>query len=170
MLASRLDLSIGFFACFVGQLGFGQSLAQVAQGSFGLVRVAQLLANGLQLLAQVELVLGLVHRLADLRLDLRADLEHFQLARDQLGHFARAHERVEFFEHVLALGGLDVDIGGHEVGQPARVVDVGRGDAHLVRQRRRKLDHSLEQRLEIFDQPFDFEPQRLAVRFAFAFA
>ena len=81
---------------------------------------------------------------------------------DQLGDFARAHERVELFEHLLALGRIDVDVGGHEVGQSAGVVEVGRGDAHLVRQHRRQLHDALEQRLQVLDQAFDFHRRRLS--------
>jgi len=95
-------------------------------------------------LAQIEVALRLFHRLADLRLDLRADFEHFELACDELGDAVRACQWIELLEDLLALSWLEVDVGCDEVGQAAGVVDVGGGDAHLVGQDGREGDDALK--------------------------
>ena len=48
-----------------------------------LVRLAQLLLDGLELLAQEVLALHLVHLVLGLRLDLLAELQNFQLLRQE---------------------------------------------------------------------------------------
>ena len=55
-------------------------VAQLVDLGLGLVGLAQLLLDGLHLLPQEVLALGLLHLRLDLILDLRAQLEHLQLA------------------------------------------------------------------------------------------
>ena len=88
----------------------------------------------MQLLAEVELALRLVHGLADLRLDARADLQDFELARDELGHLVRASNRIQVLEDFLALGWLYVDVRRDEIGQSTSVINIGCGNDHLIRQ------------------------------------
>ena len=78
--------------------------------------------------------------------------EDFDLTRDQLGDASRARERIELFEDLLALLGLEVDVGGDEIGQSTGIVQVVGGDGHLVGQDRRQLDQPLEEQLQVADQ------------------
>ena len=59
-------------------------LAQLVELLFLFTELAQLLLDGLELLAQVVLALGLGHLALDLRVDLRAEFENFSLPIEEL--------------------------------------------------------------------------------------
>ena len=75
------QLLVGLFAHILGQAGFIQGLAQVFQVFFGVfVLVAQLIADGLELLAQKIVLLRLVHAFAGGALDAGLHGGHFHFA------------------------------------------------------------------------------------------
>ena len=86
----------------------------------------------------------LLHLGLDLGLDLRAELEHLQLAAQDRGHHAQPRLDVHGLEQLLLLLGLQAKRRGDEVGEHAGVVDVGRGQLQLVGQRGHELDHAPE--------------------------
>src|SRR6185436_17327616 len=98
-------------------------LAEVVEVAAALVDLAQLLLDGLELLAEDVLALVAAHLLLDLAVDLLADLEHLVLAREELQHLAQAGLEVEGLEDVLLLVDLDVEVRRDEVGELARLRD-----------------------------------------------
>ena len=85
-----------------------------------LVALAQLLLDGLELLAQEVLALHLGHLVLGLRLDLAAQLEHFQfLGQDAIELDQLLADRVDL-QDFLRLLRLHAGAGGDQVGQLAR--------------------------------------------------
>ena len=66
------ELAVGRLARLLGQAGRLDPLAQLVDLGLGLVLLAELALDRLELLAQVVLALALLHLGLDLRLDLRA--------------------------------------------------------------------------------------------------
>ena len=77
-----VELAVGLLADVLGQLDRRELLAQLAGLRRGLVDLAELLLDRLELLAQDVLALALVELGLDLRLDLRADRDDLELARE----------------------------------------------------------------------------------------
>ena len=154
---SRRDSSR--FAAFSASSGRFASSIRVAQLlELGLLRVAlaELVLDRLHLLAQEVLALRLLHLRLDLRLDLRAELEHLELAAQDRRRRAQPLLDVDQLEELLLLLGLEPQRRGDEVREHARVVDVGGGELELVGQRRDELDdarelvlHGARQRLDL---------------------
>jgi len=150
------QLAIGGLACLLGQVGGLDALAQLLHLGLVGVRLAQLLLNRLQLLAQDELALALVELRLNLRLDLRLQLAHVDLAGEDARERAQALGDTGLLEQLLALGhGQPVQIGGDEVGEHARVVDVGERDRQLVGEVGLHLDDAGELRLDVAGECLD---------------
>ena len=98
---------------------------------FGLLLVAlpQLVLDRFHLLAQEELALAFVDLRLHLGLDLAAELDHLELAGEDLGEVAQAPHDLELLQQLLLLLGRDPQGAGDQVGQRRRVVEVG--DRHL---------------------------------------
>ena len=80
-----LQLALGLLPGVLGQARRLEALAQLLGLGRGLVHLAQLLLDRLELLAQEVLALALLHLGLHLRLDPAADLHQLELAREQLG-------------------------------------------------------------------------------------
>ena len=106
-------------------------LAQLVD--LGLLRVVltQLALDGLELLAQDVLALGLVHLRLDLGLDAALQLEDLDLVREEVRDELQALDDVDRLEQLLALLGGHVRAVGDHVGQQPRLGDVARGDRRL---------------------------------------
>ena len=78
------ELALGGPLRVLGQLGRLDPLAQLVDLGLGLVLLAELALDRLQLLAQVVLALTLLDSRLDLVLDPRAELDHLELAREHL--------------------------------------------------------------------------------------
>ena len=123
------------------------------------VALAELGLDRLELLAEEVLALALLHLGLDLRLDLRAELEHLELAGEDPGDHAEPLLDVDRLEDLLPL--LDGDRPhrrGDEVGERARVVDVRGGELQLLGQIRRETDDARELALHVADERFDLGP------------
>ncbi len=83
-----LELVIGRLADLVGQHELVELGAQLVDLGLLLVGLAELLLDGLELLAQKVLALRLVDLGAHVGLDLGAQLEHLELARQDAGELA----------------------------------------------------------------------------------
>ncbi len=81
--------------------------AELVDLGLGLVGLAQLFLDGLELLAQDVLPLGLVHLRLDLVLDLRAQLEDFQLPVHESRQAAQTLGEVDLLQKLLLLLGLE---------------------------------------------------------------
>ena len=99
-----------------------------------LVGLAQLLLDGLELLAQEVLALALVDLAAHVALDLRAQLQHVELAGQDADELAHALLDVVLLEQVLLVLGLDAHGAGDEEGERPRLLHVGGRHLELLRQ------------------------------------
>ena len=84
------ELAVDLLAHVLGQVERRELLAQLVGLGGGLVELAELLLDRLELLAQDELALRAVHLGLHLVLDLRADRDDLELAREHLGQAAQA--------------------------------------------------------------------------------
>ena len=128
------QLAVDLLADLLGELDRGQLLAQLVGLGLDLVGLAELLLDRLQLLAQEVLALALLELGLDLRLDLRADRHHLELAGEDLREAAQALGDVELLEQLLLLLGAEPQRAGDQVAERARVVDVGDHDLELLGQ------------------------------------
>ena len=123
-----------------------------------LVAFAKLLLDRLELLAEEVLALVLADLRLHLRLDLRSELEDFELLDQQ--PVQRVHPRadVERLEHLLLDRRADGrQARGDEVGELAGIGDVRRQRLQIVGQQRRQRDDLLEVALDVALQRVDFE-------------
>ena len=120
-----LELVLGRLADLVGQHELVELGAQLVDLGLLLVGLAELLLDGLELLAQKVLALRLVDLGAHVGLDLGAQLEHLELARQDAGELAQPLLDVGLFEQLLLVFGLDAHGAGHEERKGARFFDVG---------------------------------------------
>ena len=118
-LESR-ELAVGLLAHLLGKLGRVELLAQLGDLRLHLVGLAKLLLDGLELLAQEVLALALVELGLDLRLDLRADRHHLELARQDLRQPAQPLADVDLLEQRLLLLGLEPQRPRDQVREHAR--------------------------------------------------
>ena len=112
----RRELAVGLPADVLGQLDLLELLAQLARLGLGLVELAELLLDRLELLAQDVLALALVDLGLDLGLDLRADRDDLELAGQDLRQPAQPLGDVDLLEQLLLLLGLQPQRAGDEVG------------------------------------------------------
>ena len=143
------ELPVGRFARFLGQVRRLDFLLQFLDFGHLLVLFAELVLDRFQLLAEEELALAFVDFRLDLGLDLGAELDDLELAGEDLGQVAQPFGDVDFFEQLLLLGGLDAERAGDQVGERARVVDVGDGELQLLRQVGDLLDDLREGALDV---------------------
>ena len=120
--------------------------------SADLVGLAELLLDRLELLAQEVLALALVELGLDLRLDLRPDRHHLELAGEDLGEAAQPLGHVDLLEQLLLLLGPQPQRAGDQVRQRARVVDVGDHDLQLFGQVGHLADDVGERLLDVAHQ------------------
>ena len=143
------ELPVGRFARVLGQVRRLDPLAQFVHFGFDLVLFAELGLDRFQLLAEEELALPFVDFGLDLRLDLGAELDDLELPREDLREVAQPFGDVDFFEQLLLLGGVDAEGAGDQVGERARVVDVGDRQLQLLRQVGDLLDDLREGALDV---------------------
>ena len=94
-----------FFFYVVGHAGGFDFLLEIFGVALAFVLLAQFFLDGLHLLAQVILALRLLDAVLNFRLDLVAQLLHFELFGEMLIDFFEAHAHVGGFERVLLVGG-----------------------------------------------------------------
>ena len=114
------ELALGRFAGVLGQLGRLDLLAQLVDFGLLLVALPELVLDRFQLLAQEELALAFVDLRLDLGLDLGAELDHLELAGEDLGEVAQALGDVDLLEQLLLLLGRDPQRAGDQVGERGR--------------------------------------------------
>ena len=127
------ELAVGGLAGLLGQPGRLDPLAQLVDLRLGLVPLAELALDRLQLLAQVVLALALVDLRLDLGLDLRAELDHLELAGEDLREPPQPPGDVDLLEQLLLLVGRDPQRAGDQVRERRGIVDVGDRELQLLR-------------------------------------
>ena len=155
--SSRDELAVGRLAHLLRQLAERlELLAQLRDLGLLGVALAELLLDRLQLLAQEVLALAAIHLRLHLRLDLRPELEHLELAREDRRDGAQPLLDVDLFEDLLPFLRLDrAERRGDEVAERARVVDVRGGELQLLGQVRREPDDAREQALHVARERFE---------------
>ena len=148
------------FSHLLGQVLPVDLLAQLVDLGLLVVALAELLLDRLQLLPEEELPLALVDLAGDLRLDLRAELRHLDLAPEDLSDPAQPLLHVGRLEQLLPLLRLQPQRRGDQVRERRRVVDVGGSELELLGQVRRHPDdlrelllHGSRQRLHLVPSP-----------------
>ena len=112
-----LELLVGFFAHVGGKPGLFDGLGDVFQFLVGVGAVAQFLADGLELFAQVIFLLRLVHAFAGRGLDLDLHGRHFGLMHQMRDDEAQAIHRIDALEDFLRFLHLEPQVGGDEIGR-----------------------------------------------------
>ena len=143
------ELAVGDPARLLGQRRALDPLPQLVDLGLLLVALAELLLDRAELLAQVVLALALVDPLLDLGLDLGAELDHLELAGEDLGEPAEPDADVDLLEDLLLLGGRNPQRPGDQVGERRGVLDVGDRELQLLRQVGDLLDDLAEGALDV---------------------
>jgi len=112
---SQLALDLG--ADLLGEVELEDLLAELGQLSRRFVLVAQLLLDGLELLAEIHLALALAQLFLNLRLDLGLGIEHADLALDVDQHASEPLFDRQGLQEGLPLGDGEVEVARHEVGE-----------------------------------------------------
>ena len=154
--SSRFSSRSAAFRDVLGQVLLLDLLPQLVDLGLLVVGLAELLLDRLQLLPEEELALALVDLARDLRLDLRAELRHLDLAAQDQRDLAQPLLDVGRLEQLLALLGLQPQRRGDQVGERGRVVDVRRRELQLLGQVRGHPDdlrelllHGARERLDL---------------------
>ncbi len=146
------ELALGGFAGVLGQLRRLDPLAQFVHFGLLLVLLAELVLDRFQLLAQEELALALVDLRLHLGLDLGPELDHLELAGEDLDEVAQPLGDVDLLEQLLLLLGADPQGAGDQVAERGGVVDVGDRHLQLLRQVGDLLDDLREGALDVAGQ------------------
>ena len=134
------ELAVGLLLRLLGQLGRVDPLAELVDLGLLLVGLAELVLDRLELLAQVVLALSLLDPRLDLGLNLGAELDHLELAGEDLREPAQAPADVDLLEQLLLLGGRDPQRPGDQMGQRRGVIHVGDRELQLLGQIGNLLD------------------------------
>ena len=147
--SSRESSRVAALRTSSGRSSSSSRAAQLVQ--LGLLRVAlaELVLDRLQLLAEVELALALLELGLHLRLDLRPELEHLELAVQDQRDLAQPRLDVRLLEQRLLLLGLQAEGRGDQVAERARVVDVRGGELELLGQVGDEPDDAREEGLDV---------------------
>ncbi len=122
-----------------------------------LVQLAELFLNGLELLAQEVLPLGLVHLAFGLGLDLLLHREDFDLRCQELADAPEPRDRLLDLQDLLGGFHLEPEVRHDHVGEPARILEI-LDDDHDVRHQ------DLAQAHEPFELLFHGPHQGLALQ------
>ena len=144
------------FARILRQLERQELLAQLLDLRLLGIALAELLLDRLQLLSQEVIALALLHLGLHLGLDLRAELEHLQLAAQDRRDHAQPRLDIDLLEQGLPLLCLDrAKRRGDEMAERTRVVDVRSGELQLLREVGREPDDPREEPLDVARQRLD---------------
>ena len=135
LLRDRLGLA--------GQSSLDDALLEPVEVALVAVVLAELLLDGLELLAQHVLALVFAHLLLDLGVDALAHLQDLELAREQAQHLADALLDLDRLDELRLLLDGGVEVGRHEVGERAGGLDGVDERARLARQLGHELDDLL---------------------------
>ena len=156
-LLKALELLFGLLEDFLRHLGVFDVLPELGDLFGPLVQLAELFLNGLELLAQEVLPLGLVHLAFGLGLDLLLHREDFDLRRQELADAPEPRDRLLDLQDLLGGFHLEPEVRHDHVGEPARVLEVLDDDHHVRHQ-------DLAQAHEPFELLFHGPHQGLALQ------
>ena len=129
-------------------------------GDLGIIGLAfpQFLLNGLDLLPQEVIALGLRQLRADLLLNLGRKLQDGKLARQILSQPLEPGPHVDLAQQNLALLDREGQARGQQVNQPPWLSGVHGRDLKLLRNLLALIDHPLEEPIDMMDQGVKLNP------------
>ena len=159
------QLALGLLAGMLGKVRLLDLLAQVRRLGLLLVHLAELFLDGLELLAKEELALPSLHLGLDLRLDLAADRDQLQLAREHLREAAQPLAEADLREQLLALLRLDAaQRARDQVSQLGGILQVRRRDLQLLGEVGNRLHDLGERALHVAEEALELGRGRHLVR------
>ena len=150
--AQPVELALGRLARRRRHPGLVDLLLQLLDGRFRLVGRAELLLDRLELLAQDELALPLLHLVLDVLLDLAAQLHHLDLAGHLPDQAVQPLLHGEDLEVLLLVLRLADEERRRQVGEARGAVDVQERDADLLGGDRHERQHLADLILQALDQ------------------
>ena len=120
----------------LGQLVFLDQQPQVVHLARPRLALAQLALDGPHLLAQEKFALALGHRTGDVVLNLRADVQHLDLAPEQRQQPRQPRLDPGHLQQLLPLLEIEIEIGRDQVRQRGRILRIEHRDLHLLGDRR----------------------------------
>ena len=146
------ELFVGSLARMLGHLLRRELFLELLHLVLELVALAELLLDRPHLLVEVVLLLGLLHLLLDAAADALLDFEHLDLGLEQSEHLFEPLGRIDDLEESLPVLELQVQMGGHRVGEAPGRLELGHGVQDLGRDLLVELDVVLERRVKAPDQ------------------
>ncbi len=140
-----------------GELGLRDLLAELLEITAAIVELAELFLDRLELLAQHVLALVAAHLLLYLGVDPLADLQHLELARQELEDLARAGLEIERLEHVLLLADLELEVARDQIREVTGFGDAIDERAGFFRQLGHELDDPLRDVLEVHHERVELD-------------
>ena len=156
-LGQPADLLLELLLDLVGDADLAQLVLVDPDLLLDLGALAELLLDGLHLLAQEVLLLELVHLALGLGRDLGLDVEELELAGQELVDLLQPLGRVGDLEDRLGLLDLELEVRGGQVGQAAGLVDVRGDDEDLGRQVLAERGGPLEPGADVADEGLALE-------------
>ncbi len=123
-LLQLLQFGIRLFAGLLGQLRLGDALFQFGHFITAVLALAEFLLNGLHLLIQIILALGLLHLALYARADALFDLQNRDLAFHEAERLFEPALHAHRFKHFLLFGDLDRQMRGNGIGELRVVLDL----------------------------------------------
>ncbi len=157
-LLSRLGEHFLGHACVVDRL------RELRELLCAFVAFAEFLLDRLHLLAQEELALAVLHRLARLVADFLGELQYLDAVREPFQHLVDAGGDVEGLEQLLLLFRLQIHEASHEIGEQRRGGDAANRVGELGRRFRQELQHFLRTAAEFDQASFHLRALDLALR------
>ncbi len=143
-----LELAFRLLAGLLRQLGLLNLVDIVVDFRPAIFGLAQFLLNRFQLLPQEVILLGLVHLLARVALDLLAQGQHLLFPAEMADQHAQLVLEIVSLKNFLRLDHIDVGVIGHHVSQVIRVLDLSqevRGFFGIVGRERHDLPRQIRQ-------------------------
>ena len=154
-----VDVFLGFLACAFRHFHFFQFFQITVDLVDVLGLFTQFFFDGLQLLAQEILLLILVHFALGFEVDLILHVQHFDFIIQIFVDVAKSFERILFFQDSLGFLDLQFQVGGNDIGQFARFLNVFGYDQDLVGYLFSQLADLFEFFAYILDHGFVFQRQ-----------
>ncbi len=145
-MTQLLEFRLGLFLGFLGQLGLGDAIFDFGHLVAAVLTIAKFLLNGLHLLIQIVLALGLLHLALDARTDALLDLENRNLAFHEAERLFKARLHAHRLQHFLLFGDLDGEMRGNRIRKLGIILDLAGGADNLGRDLLVQLDVVLELR------------------------
>ena len=155
--AQAVQLAVGGLPGLRRHAGLLDLLLQLLDRDLIVVVRPQLLLDRLELLAQHELALPLLHLVLDFLLNLAAQLQHLDLAAEMPGQLQEALVDRQSLQILLLGRRVAHQEDRRQIRQARRALDVQQGDADLLGGDRHERQHPAHEVLEVLDERLDLD-------------